>query len=101
MLLATDLQGLGNLEGNEGVVGVATGQARLADDCQGGTLMPPLQCLLETTPLEICTAHVHQVCVHVWQHTFSCGLWPLMCVPAVMPGLGLPTQVKPVCGHLS
>ena len=35
MLLATDLQGFGNLEGNEGVVGLAASQARLADDCQG------------------------------------------------------------------
>ena len=35
MLLATDLQGLGNLEGNEGVVGLAASQARLADDWKG------------------------------------------------------------------
>jgi len=35
MLLATDLQGLGDLEGDEGVVGLASRQARLADDGQG------------------------------------------------------------------
>ncbi len=46
--------------------------------------MPPLQCQLETTPLETCTANVHQLCMHDWRHTFSSGLWPLMCIPAVM-----------------
>ena len=35
MLLVTDLQGLGNLEGDEGVVGLAASQAGLADDRQG------------------------------------------------------------------
>ena len=35
MLLVTDLQGLGNLEGDEGVVGLAASQSRLADDGQG------------------------------------------------------------------
>ena len=35
MLVATDLQGLGNLEGDEGLVGLAASQARLADDSQG------------------------------------------------------------------
>ena len=35
MLLVTDLQGLGDLERNEGVVGLAASQARLVDDCQG------------------------------------------------------------------
>ena len=35
MLVATDLQGLGNLEGDEGLVGLAASQARLADDGQG------------------------------------------------------------------
>jgi len=34
MLVATDLQGLGNLEGDEGVVGLAASQSRLADDGQ-------------------------------------------------------------------
>ena len=35
MLLVTDLQGLGDLERNEGVMGLAASQARLVDDCQG------------------------------------------------------------------
>ncbi len=64
--------------------------------------MPPLQCQPETTPLEICAAHVQlsgiEVHMHVWLYTIACGLWPLMCMPPVMAGLGLPTQVKPVCG---
>jgi len=33
--LLTDLQGLEDLEGDEGVVGLAASQARLADDGQG------------------------------------------------------------------
>ncbi len=57
--------------------------------------MLPLQCQLETTQPEICTAHVQlseiEVRMHVWQHTNACGLWPLMCMPPVMAGLGFST----------
>ncbi len=35
MPLLTNLQGFGDLEGDERVVGLAARQARLADDCQG------------------------------------------------------------------
>ncbi len=35
MPLLTNLQGFGDLEGDERVVGLTARQARLADDCQG------------------------------------------------------------------
>ncbi len=104
MLLVTDLQGLGNLEGDERVVGLATSQARLADDCQGQQRVV-LCCLL-------CNVSWRQ---HHWksaQHMYILAEMNFVCMSGNTPSLvafghscacqllrpGVSTYVKPECG---